>query len=149
LSPERKVSGKVDQRLVAEVAKARKEGRLELGPMAIQPATEEEIEDAGRDAQGLHRSRGVVAGSIPVTIRMPAGMIDRLKDEAARAGARGYQTLIKQWIEDRLQKEPMMAVRQVRALVKPITIAVEMNPLPARRSRAATSVKRVSKRRRK
>jgi predicted DNA binding CopG/RHH family protein len=134
--------GKADERLVEEFAKARREGRVQVGPIKIQGATEEEIEDARRDAEGLRSSRGLAAGTVPVTIRMRGDMIDRLKDEAARAGVRGYQTLIKQWIEERLNGEPMIAKSTLRQFVQPIASMVE---LPARET-APRSNPRVSTR---
>ena len=140
MSPRRRV----DEGLVKEFAKARREGRVQVGPLEIQGATEEEIEDARRDAEGLRSSRGLAAGTVPVTIRMPADMINRLKDEAARAGARGYQTLIKQWIEERLNDEPMIAKSTLRVFVEPIATMVE---LPARetasRSKSGVSTRRM------
>jgi hypothetical protein len=138
----------VDERLVQEVAKAREEGRLVIGPFQLESPTDEEREDARRDAEGLRRTRGLAVGTVPVTIRMPADMIDRLKDEAARLGTRGYQTLIKQWIEERLHDEPMIAMSALRQLVEPIASVVD---LPARetasRYRARVPTRKVNTRR--
>ena len=53
----------------------------------------------------------------PVTIRMPAPMVEALKAEAERQGVRGYQTLMKQWLSERLSGEPLISASQLgRAL---------------------------------
>ena len=42
---------------------------------------------------------------ISTSIRLPPGMVTKLKRVAARKGDVGYQTLLKIWIAERLEKE--------------------------------------------
>lgn len=42
---------------------------------------------------------------ISTSIRLPKEMIDKLKKIARRKGGIGYQTLLKIWIAERLEKE--------------------------------------------
>jgi len=55
------------------------------------------------------KSVGVVPESRPVgistSIRLPKGMITKLKRIAHRKGDIGYQTLLKMWIAERLEEE--------------------------------------------
>src|SRR5262245_2189984 len=49
---------------------------------------------------GGHAARPTA--TVTVTIRMPVAMVEALKTEAERQGVRGYQTLLKRWIDERL-----------------------------------------------
>jgi len=52
-------------------------------------------------------------------------MVAALKAEAEREGVRGYQTLLKQWIEERLSGEKVVSVRRVAAVLKPLQQRLE------------------------
>lgn len=69
-------------------------------------------EQTGADA----RSRSVAA--VTVTIRMPAEMVEALKREAERQGVRGYQTLLKLWIEDRLAGDRVVSARRLTPVLQ-------------------------------
>jgi predicted DNA binding CopG/RHH family protein len=69
---------------------------------------------------GLHVER-----TVPVTIRMSVSMVEALKAEATRRGVRGYQTLLKQWVEERLSGEPTVSARQVADMLRPLHQLVE------------------------
>lgn len=43
---------------------------------------------------------------IATSIRLPRAMIEKLKKVARKKGNVGYQTLLKIWIAERLEKEP-------------------------------------------
>jgi hypothetical protein len=69
-----------------------------------------------RTDRGMSRREGV-GRTRPVTIRMPAPMVEALKAEAERQGVRGYQTLMKQWLSERLNGEPLISASELgRAL---------------------------------
>ncbi|MBS1960126.1 MAG: hypothetical protein JST80_11685 [Bdellovibrionales bacterium] len=46
-----------------------------------------------------------VASELSTSIRLPRAMIQKLRKIAAKKGEIGYQTLIKIWIAERLEKE--------------------------------------------
>lgn len=52
----------------------------------------------------------VTTPSISTSIRLPKGMIGKLRKIAFKKGDIGYQTLIKIWIAERLEKESLRAV---------------------------------------
>jgi hypothetical protein len=60
---------------------------------------------------------------VSVTLRMPSSMIDALKAEAQRRGVRGYQTLMKQWIDERLAGEPSVSASQLAAVMERLRAA--------------------------
>jgi hypothetical protein len=62
--------------------------------------------------------------TVTVTIRMPAAMVEALKREAQHQGVRGYQTLLKLWIEERLEGERLIAVRRLRPVLRRVQDSV-------------------------
>ena len=65
------------------------------------------------------RSRWVaVEATVTVTIRMPTAMVEALKREAEQQNVRGYQTLMKRWIEDRLTGDRVIAARRLGPVVR-------------------------------
>ena len=63
----------------------------------------------------------IEAGSrstVTVTIRMPTAMIEALKREAEQQNVRGYQTLMKRWIEDRLTGDRVIAARRLGPVLR-------------------------------
>jgi hypothetical protein len=55
---------------------------------------------------------------VTVTIRMPVTMVEALKREAERQHVRGYQTLLKLWIEDRLAGDQVIPARRLRPVLR-------------------------------
>ena len=45
----------------------------------------------------------------PNAVRLPSRLVERLKTVAEREGKTEYQTIVKTWIEERLQKETKVA----------------------------------------
>jgi len=89
----------------------------------LESETEGEMVAAIRAArqQGTLRAGALpVDRTVPVTIRMSGAMVAGLKEEAARQGVRGYQTLLKQWIEERLADEPMVSARELAKIMRPL-----------------------------
>ena len=97
-----------DDEMVAEVASARKAGTLRRGGLGV-PRTPA----AGLEKQLAEAEQGLAETTIPVTVRMPASMLAALKEQAQRQGVRGYQTLMKRWIEERLSGERVISAREV------------------------------------
>src|SRR5262245_3207038 len=56
--------------------------------------------------------------TVTVTIRMPVVMVESLKTEAQHQGVRGYQTLLRLWIEERLDGERLVAARHLRPILR-------------------------------
>ncbi len=52
------------------------------------------------DEQMKHATRHV-----PDTIRLPSQLVATLQNMAESAGETGYQTMVRRWIEERLQQE--------------------------------------------
>lgn len=44
---------------------------------------------------------------VPSVIRLPARLVTKLQTVADSSGEAGYQTMVKRWIEERLQQEVM------------------------------------------
>ena len=89
----------------------------------LESETEAEMVAAIRAArqQGTLRAGALpVDRTVSVTIRMSGAMVAELKEEAARQGVRGYQTLLKQWIEERLAGEPMVSARELAKMIRPL-----------------------------
>lgn len=97
-----------EEEMLTEVRAARKAGTLRRGGLDVQRTPPEELE---KRLAGLGDQ--LVEGTIPVTIRMPASIVAALKEQAEREGVRGYQTLMKRWIEERLSGEPVISARDV------------------------------------
>lgn len=59
------------------------------------------------ESKGVHvkseRKKGV--NELSTSIRLPVSMVNKLRKVAFRKGEIGYQTLIKIWIAERLEKE--------------------------------------------
>jgi hypothetical protein len=97
-----------DDEMVAEVAAARKAGTLRRGGLGVPRTPAAELEKQLAEAE-----QGLAETTIPVTVRMPASMLAALKEQAQRQGVRGYQTLMKRWIEERLTGERVISAREV------------------------------------
>jgi hypothetical protein len=79
------------------------------------------------------------AATVTVTIRMPASMVEALKTEAQRQGVRGYQTLMKLWIEDRLAGDRVIPARRLRIVLRRLEDAErELRRLMAQASDSST-----------
>lgn len=61
--------------------------------------------------------------TILVTIRMPTTMVEALKAEAERQGSRGYQTLMKQWLRERLTGERLISMTQLLAALQQLSLS--------------------------
>jgi hypothetical protein len=55
---------------------------------------------------------------VTVTLRMPIVMVEALKREAQQQGVRGYQTLMKSWIEERLDGDRLIAARRLTLVLR-------------------------------
>jgi len=100
-----------DDEMVAEVAAAQEAGTLRRGGLNVPRTSIAELEQRLTAAEGGQD----LELTIPVTIRMPASMVAALKEEAERQGVRGYQTLMKRWIDERLSGEGVVSARDVAA----------------------------------
>ena len=100
-----------EDEMVAEVAAARRAGKVRRGGLDIPRTAPSELAQLLVQPETA-QSRDL---TIPVTVRMPASMIAALKDHAERQGVRGYQTLMKRWIEERLAGEALVSTREVAA----------------------------------
>jgi len=122
-----------EEEMVADVAAARQAGTLRRGGVNAKltdPATleaqvaaafdQESAQEAQAEMEEARRAGHPVEPLIPVTIRMPASMLAALKEEAGRQGMRGYQTLLKQWLDERLSGEKVVSVRRVAAVLQPL-----------------------------
>jgi hypothetical protein len=69
-------------------------------------------------SDGGPRGGRQAAATVTVTIRMPIAMVEALKAEAKRQQVRGYQTLMKLWIEDRLATEHVIPARRLRPVLR-------------------------------
>lgn len=127
-----------DEDMLADVVAARKAGTLRRGrenARLTDPATleasvaaafdQESAREVRAEGEEARRAGHALDPLIPVTVRMPAAMVAALKAEADRQGVRGYQTLLKQWIEERLAGETVVSVRQVAVALKPLQQLIE------------------------
>jgi predicted DNA binding CopG/RHH family protein len=89
------------QRAVTGTARSAS-GRRDHGSVAR--ASDQEIKAAEAEADYLTRLREIGDPSIPITIRMPRAMLDSVREAADREGVR-YQTLMKDWIHEKLAME--------------------------------------------
>lgn len=92
---------------------------------------QESVQESQIEADEARRAGHAVEPLIPITMRMPVSMVAALKEEADRQGVRGYQTLLKQWVEERLSGEKVVSVRQVATVLKPLQHLIEGDELPA------------------
>ena len=126
--------------MVADVVAAGKVGTLRRGgvkatltdPAALELRVaaafdQESVQEAQAELEEARQAGRTIEPLIPVTIRMPATMVAALKAEAEREGVRGYQTLLKQWIEERLSGEKVVSVRRVAAVLKPLQHLIEVD----------------------
>lgn len=127
-----------EEEMVADVAAASKTGALRRGgvkatlsdPAALEARVaavfdQDSVSEAQAELEEARQAGRTIEPLIPVTIRMPATMVAALKAEAERVGVRGYQTLLKQWIEERLSGEKVVSVRRVAAVLKPLQQLLE------------------------
>jgi len=138
------LEGQTGNEMVAEVAAARKAGTLRRGGVKAtltDPATLAARVAAAFDRESAQESRAEtdearqighpIEPLIPITVRMPASMVAALKAEADRQGVRGYQTLLKQWVEGRLSGEKMVSVRRVATVLKPLQKLIGVDESPS------------------
>lgn len=129
-----------EEEMVADVVAAGKAGTLRRGgvkatltdPAALELRVaaafdQESVQEAQAELEEARQAGRTIEPLIPVTIRMPATMVAALKAEAEREGVRGYQTLLKQWIEERLSGEKVVSVRRVAAVLKPLQHLIEVD----------------------
>ena len=122
-----------EEAMLADVVAARKAGTLRRGgvnakrtdPAMLEARVatafdEESAKEAQAEVEEAKQAGQSADPLIPVTVRMPATMLSALKEEAGRQGVRGYQTLLKRWIEERLAGETVVSVRQVAVALKPL-----------------------------
>jgi hypothetical protein len=102
-----------DDEMVAEVDAARKAGALRHGGLGVPRTPAAELEKQLAEAE-----QGLPETTIPVTVRMPASMVAALREHAQRQGVRGYQTLMKRWIEERLTGERVISAREVESALE-------------------------------
>jgi len=95
-----RLEGQSEDEMLAEVASAHDAGSLRVG--------------------GIDAERTVL-----VTMRMPVSMVTALKAAAQRYGVRGYQPLIRQWIDERLSGEQLVSARQLADALEPLQRLVE------------------------
>lgn len=131
-----------EEEMVAEVVAASKVGTLRRGgvkathsdPAALEARVaavfnQDSILEAQAELEEARQAGHPIEPLIPVTIRMPAAMVAALKAEAEREGVRGYQTLLKLWIEERLSGEKVVSVRRVAAVLQPLQHILEADDL--------------------
>ena len=129
-----------EEEMVADVVAAGKAGTLRRGgvkatltdPAALELRVaaafdQESVQEAQAELEEARQAGRTIEPLIPVTIRMPATMVAALKAEAEREGVRGYQTLLKQWIKERLSGEKVVSVRRVAAVLKPLQHLIEVD----------------------
>jgi predicted DNA binding CopG/RHH family protein len=97
------------QDLIAEMRAAAGDGRLKRGVRDIEPTSDQTFDDLELAGQQYARSSARGDRTVPITIRMDPEVIDELKTRADKLGVRGYQTLIKQWINDRLTDQDLIS----------------------------------------
>lgn len=127
-----------EDEMVAEVVAARKARTLRRGgvnaartdPASLEAQVaaafdQESAQEARAEVEEARRAGHPIEPLIPVTIRMPASMLAALKEEADRQGVRGYQTLLKQWLDERLTGEKLVSVRRVAAILLPLQQLLE------------------------
>lgn len=102
-----------------ELEHASNEGRL-LEPDEIEPTPKEELDELRDMAHAYRDSRARGQDSISVTIRMRPETIDALRLEAHRLGVRGYQTLMKRYIDDRLRHRELVSAVDIKRRLGPV-----------------------------
>lgn len=107
------------QELIDRVAEARERGLIETGSAEVERTGTEELRELQRHAQELREQPGS-AKSVSVTLRMPVATVDALRLRAKRLGVRGYQTLMKEWIEDRLRADDPISRAEVERALQPL-----------------------------
>jgi len=130
--------------MVAEVAAARKAGTLRRGGVKAtltDPATlaahvaaafdRESAQESQAETDEARQAGYPIEPLIPITVRMPASMVAALKAEADRQGVRGYQTLLKQWVEERLSGEKVVSARRVATVLKPLQQLIGADESPS------------------
>jgi len=130
--------------MVAEVAAARKAGTLRRGGVKAtltDPATlaahvaaafdRESAQESQAETDEARQAGYPIEPLIPITVRMPASMVAALKTEADRQGVRGYQTLLKQWVEERLSGEKVVSARRVATVLKPLQQLIGADESPS------------------
>jgi hypothetical protein len=59
--------------------------------------------------ENLDEAMSAATRQSPNAIRLPSRLVDKLKTVAKLEGEVEYQTMVKTWIEERLQQEPKLA----------------------------------------
>lgn len=60
-----------------------------------------------------------------VSIRLPGELVEALKVVAKLEGERGYQSMVRKWITERLQQEARMALRLSEMPLKEVVAVLE------------------------
>ncbi len=60
-----------------------------------------------------------------VSIRLPSDLVETLKMVAKLEGERGYQSLVRKWISERLQQEAQIALRLSEMPLKEVVAVLE------------------------
>jgi hypothetical protein len=105
--------------LVRRVTDARERGLIESGPANVRRTPPEELKELERHAREVQGQRGPEQ-SVSVTIRLPVATLDALRLAAKRLGVRGYQTLMKMWIDERLRDDDLVSRRAVQEALQPV-----------------------------
>jgi hypothetical protein len=105
--------------LQARIEQASEKAAL-MEPLEIEPQSKEESQELAQLAEEYRKNWAQGHNTVSVTIRMRPETVDALRYEARRLGVRGYQTLLKQWIDDRLHDRDMVSYAEVRRALGPI-----------------------------
>jgi predicted DNA-binding protein len=105
--------------------KAEKAGRVDSSALTIEESSPDDVAELEQLVDEYQKSLSTGEHSVPVTIRMPIEMVDRLRYEARRLGVRGYQTLMKDWIRQRLESDDTVRAAVAEALA-PVQEAVQV-----------------------
>ena len=110
--------------LLSRLEVAREEGGIEHGPLEVEPTPADEVTQLEHDAQDWFREG---RATVPITIRMRPEVIDALRYEALRTGERGYQTLLKKWIDERLHSEQMVSRAELEEALEPVRHLLDLS----------------------
>ncbi len=107
-----------------------KTGTLRKGGLDFTPTSPEDLDDLELSAHQYSRSRKRGQTLIPITIRMKPETLEALRLEADNRGFRGYQTLLRSWIEERVSGVQPTLVERLKELMALIeSAALAPNPV--------------------
>ena len=115
--------------LKARMRNAAELGQIYEGELVMDDSSPEERAEERAEFKRLitdfAKNQAGGSNTVSVTLRMPPEMVDRLRYEARHRGFRGYQTLMKEWIRQRLEREDEFEAG-VRSALEPMRYAFEM-----------------------